>query len=410
MKIGNQLKGNRSIMSQSPHGAYQGGKAIDIVPDSSSKDILAPGPGYVSSVYGVGGQRYFYFIFSGSYRVIDVHGKPTIQPGIYVKEGDKIGELVPYFDGQGRRADHLHTAIETPNGWDYYYSYMKRSISIALIPGFKSQHWKVWSTWADKQIPLPINNTTMQNTVTVQSGWGISHVAKAAGYTDYASESRWNYIASLNGYASYKLMHLSPGQVIKVRVSTSELPKVPSEIEKYKEEIQKLEQEHEKEKERLMTKIREQQDSNEKEIQELQERIQGLIAAQEELKKDEEEVIRLIDPSFQVEDLFADILNEEQKTGGLIEKWGQIIDSRIGNRILRSILKYDIFVMLGAGLAAAIAFIPSLGVNAYIATLLTTLAGIVIKLLIPVYDTNKDGSLTIDDTLILKDYQEEKES
>lgn len=58
-------------------------------------------------------------------------------------------------------------------------------------------------------------NTTY---ATIQRGWGLSMVAKQAGFKDWAKRSRWDAIAKLNGKSSYKKLPLDPGQKIIVDV------------------------------------------------------------------------------------------------------------------------------------------------------------------------------------------------
>ena len=50
----------------------------------------------------------------------------------------------------------------------------------------------------------------------VQDGDGISYIAKRAGFTDFAQESRWNLIAQWNGYNNYADYQLHPGDTLKV--------------------------------------------------------------------------------------------------------------------------------------------------------------------------------------------------
>lgn len=79
---------------------------------------------------------------------------------------------------------------------------------------------KSWASYIDTtpvSNPGPVVSVATPNTIVVQKGWGISHVAKAAGYADFADASRWNYIAQLNGHADHSTFKLSPNQVVKIK-------------------------------------------------------------------------------------------------------------------------------------------------------------------------------------------------
>jgi hypothetical protein len=63
-----------------------------------------------------------------------------------------------------------------------------------------------------------VQATSLQPTIVnivVQPGWGVSHVAKAAGL-NYLSESTWNNIANTNGYGNWRVFALHPGMNVKV--------------------------------------------------------------------------------------------------------------------------------------------------------------------------------------------------
>jgi hypothetical protein len=55
--------------------------------------------------------------------------------------------------------------------------------------------------------------------VTVQRGWGLSNVARAAGFKDYGSEARWAAIAKLNGSGNWRAYNnsLKPNQKVRVK-------------------------------------------------------------------------------------------------------------------------------------------------------------------------------------------------
>lgn len=55
--------------------------------------------------------------------------------------------------------------------------------------------------------------------VTVKRNWGLSNVAKAAGYSDWGKSTRWAAIARLNGSSNWQLYNrnLRPGQKVRVK-------------------------------------------------------------------------------------------------------------------------------------------------------------------------------------------------
>jgi hypothetical protein len=85
-----------------------------------------------------------------------------------------------------------------------------------------------WATYRDiKPQPVqpiqPVVAAPPADTIVVQASWGISHVAKAAGYPDFATVARWDYLARINGHADHSTFTLRAGQVVRVR---GEEPKV----------------------------------------------------------------------------------------------------------------------------------------------------------------------------------------
>lgn len=108
--------------------------------------------------------------------------------------------------------------------------------------------------------------------------------------------------------------------------------------------------------------------------------------------------------SFKVSDsadLPAQIVTETVDVDGLFSRWGGFVDQYVKSQTLRSILKYDMFVYIGA----VFSYVLAIGVSPYLlqqglevsngaATLISLVLGIAIKILLTRYDTNKDGQLT----------------
>ncbi len=144
MKLGNFFTGNVFTISQSPHGALQGGKAIDCVPTSGTRVIAPCDMEIYYRKNDLGHQSYSYARGNG-FRIIFVHA--MLEKTGFVKKGTDIGYLAT------GGALHLHTAIEVNGVWDCVLNYMERTIELRLTAGFSSQHWKSWSSWSDKQLP-----------------------------------------------------------------------------------------------------------------------------------------------------------------------------------------------------------------------------------------------------------------
>lgn len=152
IKLGNIFEGNVFLLTQSPHGKFQNLKAVDgRHPKKSNKNLVAPTAGTVGSVLGSGQQRYFYFSCH-RWKIQFVHAKP-VKKG-FVRKGQKIGEIVPYKDKQGNRADHAHIAINVGGKWKTIFDYMNHEVKIKCNPAlpWKSKKWEKWSTWNDREL------------------------------------------------------------------------------------------------------------------------------------------------------------------------------------------------------------------------------------------------------------------
>lgn len=148
MKLGNFFVGNVFTISQSPHGALQGGKAIDAVPTSGNRLVAPCDMEIYYRKNDLGHQSYSYARGDG-WKIIFVHA--IIEKSGFVKRGEDIGHLA------SGGALHLHTAIEVNGAWDVVLNYMDRTVQLALTTGFSSQHWKSWSSWKN----LNLGNNTM---------------------------------------------------------------------------------------------------------------------------------------------------------------------------------------------------------------------------------------------------------
>lgn len=115
------------------------------------------------------------------------------------------------------------------NGFGTHFCLVQDDIAGTIVDSWDGQikSWnvyggpKAWASYEDRSpaaapAPTPAPQAPADSIV-VQAGWGISHVAKAAGYPDWADENRWNYLARINGHGDRSTFLLSPNQVVKIR-------------------------------------------------------------------------------------------------------------------------------------------------------------------------------------------------
>jgi len=171
------------------------------------------------------------------------------KPGVSVQDSKvrSVDDGVCIFsgwskDGQGIKIKHSnelvtcywHTAKNLIKAGDKVS--MSQPIAIAGMTGNATGvhlHFGVENVRGQIFNPNIFLKSEMPNTIIVQAGWGLSHVAKEAGYSDFASSERWDNIANLNGFAKWTDMSLYPGQVIKVRPEAQIIVKeVVKEVEK----------------------------------------------------------------------------------------------------------------------------------------------------------------------------------
>jgi hypothetical protein len=149
VKLPNIFGGNTIYLTQSPHGANQNYKAIDVLP----KDLITPFDGCKTSItYGTGGGRWFNLTLPDGSIIQCVHGVPTRQNSEF-KKGEIFGKAVPYSNG-----DHWHIAIRVAGIWRVILDYIDQTNNIELVGNFKSQHWKNWSTWQDLYLDIKQKN------------------------------------------------------------------------------------------------------------------------------------------------------------------------------------------------------------------------------------------------------------
>lgn len=115
------------------------------------------------------------------------------------------------------------------------------------------KHWntyggpKSWAEYKDNTpkpvqaptpVPTPVSNANVSD-ITVQKGWGLSHIARNAGFADWDNEARWAAIASLNGSNDWRAFNksLKVGQKIVVKINSTPAPQQATEQPKASEVV-----------------------------------------------------------------------------------------------------------------------------------------------------------------------------
>lgn len=280
-------------------------------------------------------------------------------------------------------------------------------------------------------VGIGAGNTTTMNTdfITVQPGWGLSHVAVAAGLP--AVEATYQLIYSLNagwrGSTDWQSLNarMGAGDMLKVR-ATTQTP-----------QVQDIElQTALKDKETLATKNQELLQTistKESEIQKLTQQKAGeLLEQKTQLENEKTKALQEITTAKDAEiaelnqqlealqqvgitynfpvnvgGVIVAIVEETSLVDKLLKKWKAFVSSKFGrSQILDSLFSYDIFVILGSEAVAQIFlnFILGLNLPAGLGATIGTGATIVKQLLTNRFDSNKDGKLDITDTMVLKNY------
>lgn len=149
-KLGNIFAGNIFRITQSPHGAAQDGRALDCTSGVGNMSLIAPCDVEVKAQrIDASGNPYFE-IFNNNFKIQLVHCVLKVTPGIYAK-GKRIGT---YEYAGDKYPDHCHVAVQLSGKWYTYLDFLERNVQLTLAPGFKSQHWKNWNTWPDRQLDI----------------------------------------------------------------------------------------------------------------------------------------------------------------------------------------------------------------------------------------------------------------
>jgi hypothetical protein len=176
--------------------------------------------------------------------------------------------------------------------------------------------------------------------------------------------------------------------------------KPPIDDDKIKEAAEKLKEEYTKKVEeykKMATDLEESQAKNTKLLKGLKEVAKNNVELRKEIAVAEAEVETVRNINITINNNGVNVLykvvEESIDVEGILNKWKHFVDSTFKSNTLRSILKYDIFVLLGIVLPQIPIYLSGLNLPVEVVAGLSAVSGIGTKLLVTRYDTNEDGKL-----------------
>lgn len=286
-----------------------------------------------------------------------------------------------------------------------------------------------FSTDSDSGAAQPIP-TMDGDFITVQSGWGLSHVAVAAGLVPNSDTYAFIYNLNKGWRGSWDWQSLNarmgPGDQLRVReaaqapapqptptpvVDNAEIKKKDDEIAKLKADLDKASQNAEKankeQNEKYEALVLAQQEKDiaaQKAIDELKEqKRQELERASQEYAELEKSSIKIDNSGFDAQATHLAVVGiaEELKARGIKEKWHAWVDAHFRSNFVRQLLKYTwpawLFFGISATLLAAQAY---QGDNQFLVAVIPTFltaGAAVVQFLLTNYDKDKDGKVDFKD-------------
>lgn len=277
---------------------------------------------------------------------------------------------------------------------------------------------------------LSVNSSTMEFiTIPQNSGWGLSHVAQLAGYSDAQYPSAWQRIATLNGYSDWHNLQAKfdngsiAGQTLRVReaatvaapvADTKEITELKKQVANLTQTIQDNNKKADDAYQALKTASAAQEEAIKQEAQKKYDELSNtktlledkLADVNKELGDLEAHSVRLPEAS-ELADVLTNVIVEEAKARGIKAKWHAFVDAHVKSDYLKSLLKYDWFYLVAGFIAIFSALAAAYqGENAVVLGIISvwgTIAGQVMKYLVTNNDKNGDGKIDIND-LNLVDY------
>lgn len=163
MKLGSIFK-NGIAITQSPHGSWQEGNAMDLVNHGSDKELKAPFSGTITKTYNLGGDNRGFWLegdCDGTYIEQLFHHCQNYYPyGAKLEKGQIMGTYnIPNY-----LAKHVHTAIKVNGKYDIYLNYVSRTNKLYNgypegSQGYKEiEKWTKWSKYSNKNINCKNDN------------------------------------------------------------------------------------------------------------------------------------------------------------------------------------------------------------------------------------------------------------
>jgi len=326
----------------------------------------------------------------------------------YVSEGELIGSCGESGYSFGA---HLHLGLMINGRYVDPEPYIKQFFS---SPIFSS--------------PIIINNPNM-NTVIVKSGWGISNVAKEAGMNDWYTENAWQQIAQFNSYSRWEDLQAEfesgsiVGKILIIKANnntsipqiddTKQVKDLTDKITKLEAEKIKIEADAKTKENELMALNLQKETARQVEVEKL---LFGLNSEKKslneqlnkvalELKTIEESSVYLPNTDI-ISEVIVTAITQEVKVSGIIGKYHAFIDKYFKSDYARSLFKYDWFLIIAIVIGAFLSLSESYtGNNQFIiglVSLLTGIAGQILKYLATNYDRNRDGKLDQKDSILLQ--------
>jgi|GEM_PF-5991081 len=328
------------------------------------------------------------------------NGWTKFDTGIEPKDNKLLKE---YSDGVKVKTLHWHNEVAQPG-------YPTACCGINLKPyieEYRSKQGNVsWGAVKPTPTPVPMVNNGIY--IVRSGGWRSNVVQEIinAGIWSGSWQANLDKFNALNPATPQG--GWSAGDIVTVGMEIKVVPKPVvkkvlvvdnKEINKLKAEKEALIKENDKKIAEITTKL----ESENLEL--LDSKVKKIDELEIELEKYKKEYVAIKFQNEERANITADIitkgLSEEIESRGIFTKYSNFIDGLFQSNVMKSFFKYDVFVLIGWCIStiSLIALFPQLpeGLSFYLSTVL----GLLFKILLTRYDSNKDGRLDSSDFISL---------